>query len=159
MGIDQHIYLGPYSKVKRGKVSYTETVTGCSKCRKEIYEKDVNFCPTCGTKIGAFGAVKEKRRTNPFEVMDEFGENLTVIQSSCGFDTDWEYWIPNVRRLDRNPNIEGNDDFKLCLNLSKEDLMKEEIEEYITKFKKEIGLVEQYYGEVSQEWGLLVWYS
>lgn len=166
MSIDLTTYLGPYVLCKTHKVEQvrkkrTCSSLSCSKHESEVWDKNTQYCPACGT------AILEREYTVQVPNVDRHEVQCGLLQESLVVpagdemwqmmkDQNFHIWISNIenvapRQFGNNPR-EGSHFSPII-----PEIIATESELFYDRFEKEIQILRQEYGEenVSFGWGMV----
>lgn len=153
----QNIYLGPYVKCPVSIVTKTVRVSGCPKCKIQLYSK---FCGGCGAKKGKFSTETTTRKIDIFNLL----WNLNKISDVCCSNS-FDFFIAKIKlkNINRDPFVRndyknGNEFYGAEVAIP-EKTIADEIVAFKTTLEKELKVLKKQYGEISIEWGLLIWFS
>ncbi len=165
MGIDYTVYLGVYAECSPPMVTKQESRWQCQykKCKwfNEERERTSKFCDVCGKLLGeSFRPVVESS-VEPFDVSEEFGENLHFVHDHLRNSTTSHIWLPNVdfgvSRTDHfSPKYDGEQLTPISLEvIGSEGLM------FKNFFAYELAILRKHYGDpnVVVKWGLICYQS
>lgn len=152
MGVDYHVYVGPYIEIKAKELTQTVSFQyrGCTNsiCNKKDTSQVGNFCSQCGQPITLIDA-EEEEQVDVYEAL----ENLKIENLDPGSeDKDYIRLYPNHDELvtvSANIKYDG-----LSEDLSNLDIQ-EEIDKVKVLFSKELRLLEETYGAKPViKWGI-----
>jgi hypothetical protein len=158
MGVDYHVYVGPYITCKqrhatRDGARFGCINTACSKYRTKA-DKRTKFCPTCGQENGSF-VVKVKVREDPYEVT---GGALDRADSEAygGGDDGRVIVTPNKskgapREFSFDPNCDTGE------TEIGEGAREREMAWFSEAFRGEIAKLSASFDDVTIRWGLLLY--
>lgn len=154
MGVYQSIYIGPYLTVNNKIIDTTKNEVMCPNCQKKVSHK---FCQDCGTETDLL-SVPIKTTLFPF---------YFLIENKM----DNQLWAPNIDIKGKSilvPNDEKGRPYKVNIetdrgcsdvkSLSKFD-QKADMDWFISKNKEIISLLENEFGKVEFDWGIVIDWS
>jgi hypothetical protein len=154
------IHFGPFIVAKNPLVREEISVRGCESCKIEFYADD-SFCSSCGSPVTSFsrGSINSKT-INEFEVEELLDERMIPV--SLNFDSDkkftinLDYFISNMTDC-CHIHIEENGNTEVVFEYTDGWNPNHIIEEFKEKFKKEIAILKEHYGEggIEVKFGIL----
>ena len=161
MSIDYNAHVGPFIICKNEPVELENTTRSCNNenCAKykiSIWNKEIKFCPTCGSEIKEMSVMVKGMKINPHEIEGVDGR-LSFVQTETEFEQfkGRDLWISNLRGIGGKCLDPRYDTY--CIT-PPEDI-EIEIEQFCEIFATEIGWLSVAYGEGNVEisWGFLGW--
>lgn len=160
MSISYCGYLGPYleCQLQATKVQLKERScrnTDCLSFDAVVYSSNTKFCSACGSQIQAVTKQEDSVNVNPGDLAELIHESLYTIQGHFATELEKQLihiWLDNRRHKGRSYNI----DFDKSQNFEIDPTdIPREIEEFSSRFQKEISQFRQHYGEnkVTVKWG------
>lgn len=158
MGIDYHVYVGPYIEVHNPPKAAVEQYHACPSmgCKQHMKRSNDKYCPQCGTTID----LVKKNIMEPirFDVMGETNERLvSVCRNQFVGEKEHFLWIvPNQGGLGKHfyayePEVLSLNETDIALALRD---LKEAFLTDITKLKKTFGNE-----AVNIRWGIIAYAS
>lgn len=154
MGLYQSIYIGPYLTVKNKTVDSTRSEIMCVSCQTKTTSK---FCPNCGKETQSiFIPIKKK---------------LDVFSFLIENKLDGDLWVPNLYLKDETVLVSNNDKgrpYKVSIDgdrgasVAKSLLnfnQKEDMEWFTTKNSEVIKTIEDEFGAIKLDWGIVIDWS
>lgn len=161
MGIDYHIHVGPYIKVKETIVKQKEEFYSCINIFCKNHKKHIadKFCNECGKKIELFSHFIDS--SIDFDVYEEFDEKFCE-----GFSEYKPNSLNGFRIFISNKSDKLHESFNVKYDCFESSYTGEEINKklvlFCNKYSKEINKIESVFGgeqNVSIHWGVLSWIS
>lgn len=151
MGLYQSIYIGPFLTVRNKNINSTRTEVICESCQTKPTS---NFCPNCGKETKSIQIPIKKK--------------LDVFSFLIENKLDGDLWIPNLYLKDTTVLLSNNDEdrpYKISIDgdrgasiaksLSKID-QKKDMEWFTTKNAEVIKKIEDVFGCVELDWGIVI---
>lgn len=167
MSVDYHVYFGPYLVLSNPTKTIIEPERACpnDKCEKfkrQAYDKELKFCPTCGEKITSVGVEKKRPSHSEWLICENLRGALTpAFGDSQHPDSLKEKMvlIPNRKfGIERNCWLSLYNDSPMELNIQPNQ-SSEECYAFTTTFSKEIEYLTSLFGKnaIALRWGMLMY--
>lgn len=158
MSIDYMIHIGPYVVCKNEQIDVKKTRRSCTNenCKRHkehVWDTSVNFCVTCGSKIGQVDYIEKDAKI----CVDSEELNEDLHPCSQLNQDNLEYWLPNKglpgsRMLSFNPKY----DEEFAEAISPKEIGND-IEEFKNHYKTAIAKLTKEFGKnnVEVKWGVI----
>lgn len=158
MGVDYHVYVGPYIEVRNPPKSSFLEYYGCPNNKCKDFNKHINakFCPQCGKQIELLTVPTQKPME--FDCYEEFDDRLSEVRMDDRVKgkEDCEFYLPNQGKTGKH--FSAYDRQILSYDAAIIALENESIE---TKFAKDIKRLREVFGKdaVTIQWGIIAYAS